>query len=310
MALNSSNSSSNRECRIYSDLRSLLTLRHRARDLKLFSRQPARSLLFGETRSRFRGRGMEFEEVRRYQPGDDIRTIDWRVSARTGKPHTKLFCEERERPVHILVDQRSTMFFGSSVSFKSVVAAELAASLAWAALAGSDRIGGQIVSDTSESDIRARRNKQAVLAFIHDLNDANHSLPGHEQPSMTLAHMIEGCRRVTRPGTAIFIISDFHDIEDYAEAELAKLGRHTDITLMRVQDPLEIQLPNIAELAISDGKRRTSIAISSDVATGYQNKLRERESRLKHATIKSRATFLDISTTDSTMTLLQRRYGK
>ncbi|MBT5031007.1 MAG: DUF58 domain-containing protein, partial [Proteobacteria bacterium] len=127
---------------IYVDLGLLLSSRGWARDLKLFARQAARAMLLGETRSKFRGRGMEFEEVRQYQPGDDIRNIDWRVSARTGGTYTKLFCEERERPVHIVVDQRNSMFFGSAQRFKSVLAAEVASALAWAALAGSDRIGG------------------------------------------------------------------------------------------------------------------------------------------------------------------------
>ena len=296
--------------RIYTDLRALLALRHRARDLKLFSRQPARSMLFGETRSRFRGRGMEFEEVRRYQPGDDIRTIDWRVSARTGKPHTKLFCEERERPVHILLDQRSSMFFGSSNSFKSVIAGELAAALAWAALAGSDRIGGQIIGDRNESDIRARRNKQAVLKFIHDLHDFNCALPGNDQSTKSLAFMLEECRRLTRPGTAIFVISDFHDIDEETERTLVTLGRHTDISMIRVYDPLERQLPSVSELAISDGRNRASINMSKDITHGYLQKLSEKEALLKRATLRSRAMFMEINTSENPMAFLQRRFGK
>jgi len=119
---------------IVTDLARLLGARHWAQGLTLFSRQAARNLLLGNVRSRYRGRGMEFEEVRRYQAGDDIRTIDWKVSARAQGTYTKLFCEERERPCHILVDQRRTLYFGSKIQFKSVLAAELAAGIAWAAL--------------------------------------------------------------------------------------------------------------------------------------------------------------------------------
>lgn len=310
MALGQTQTKTTSNVQIHTNLRSLLALRHRARDLKLFSRQPARSLLFGETRSRFRGRGMEFEEVRRYQPGDDIRTIDWRVSARTGKPHTKLFCEERERPVHILVDQRNSMFFGSSSKFKSVLAAELASALAWAALAGSDRIGGQIIGDERESDIRARRNKQAVLKFIHDLHDLNLALPTAASSSRSLALTIEECRRLTRPGTAIFIISDFQDIDENAERELATLGRSTDITLIRVYDPLELKLPNLSELAISDGVNRATIDMNRDISEGYRRKLLERENLLKRSTLKARAMFMEIGTDESAMGFLQKRYGK
>ena len=114
---------------IVTELSRLLRSRHWAQNLTLFSPQAARNMLLGNVRSRFRGRGMEFEEVRRYQPGDDIRTIDWKVSARTQSTYTKLFCEERERPCHIIVDQRSSLFFGSNRQFKSVLAAELATCL-------------------------------------------------------------------------------------------------------------------------------------------------------------------------------------
>ena len=111
----------------YCQLENLLGSRFIAGDLKLGKLRPARSLLAGSERTRYRGRGMDFEEVRLYQPGDDIRSIDWRVTARTQVPHTKLYREERERPIFVLVDQRSPMFFGSKRCFKSVLAAYLAA---------------------------------------------------------------------------------------------------------------------------------------------------------------------------------------
>ena len=293
---------------IYTDLSSLLHLRHAARDLKLFSRQPTSSMLFGEARSRFRGRGMEFEEVRRYQPGDDIRTIDWRVSARTGKTHTKLFCEERERPVHILVDQRSTMFFGSTIKFKSVVAAELAATIAWAALAGSDRIGGQIIGDQGESDTRARRNKQTVLKFIHDLEHRNRALPTNDQPTKQFTDYLEECRRVTRPGTAVFIISDFSDFDADSERALIALGKHTDVTMLRVYDAIERQLPKRSSLAISNGSRITSVNLDSKMRSAYAQRLSAKDELLKRATRRAKAVMMDIDTLQAPLSFLQQRY--
>jgi len=298
---------------IYTDLSVLLKSRHWARDLKLFSRQAARSMLLGETRSRYRGRGMEFEEVRTYRPGDDIRNIDWRVSARTGGTYTKLFCEERERPVHILLDQRSTMFFGSHGRFKSVLAAEIATALAWAALAGSDRIGGQIISDYSESDIRARRNKQAVLKFIHDIHETNHALPQQIDPDQTLksmAAMIEECRRITRPGTAIFIVSDFHDFDQAAAKSLSTLGRHTDINLFQVIDPVEAQLPIAGNVAISNGVSRTSIDLSGKLQQIYSERIAARDTLLKEAATRARASFKQVTTEAEPRQLLNRIYGK
>jgi len=297
---------------IYTDLATLLGSRHWARNLKLFSRQVARSMLLGETRSRFRGRGMEFEEVRHYQPGDDIRNIDWRVSARTGGTYTKLFCEERERPVHILVDQRSSMFFGSRGRFKSVLAAELATALAWAALAGSDRIGGQIIGDHSESDIRARRNKQAVLKFIHDLNEYNRNLPSvkSSDKEKNFVDMVDECRRITRPGTAVFILSDFHDFSNKAAKSLVALGRHTDINLFQVQDPLETDLPVSGAVSISDGTHRSSVQLSNSLQKAFLKQINARTKLLKEAALRSRSAFVQVSTLDEPRQILNRIYGK
>lgn len=299
---------------IYTELPVLLRSRHWARDLKLFSRQAARSMLLGETRSRFRGRGMEFEEVRTYQPGDDVRNIDWRVSARTGGTYTKLFCEERERPVHILVDQRSSMFFGSSKRFKSVLAAELATALAWAALAGSDRIGGQIIGDYAESDIRARRNKHAVLKFIHDLNEHNLALPEkntrENAAPKTLTEMIDECRRITRPGTAIFLISDFHDFGETTAKSLSTLGRHTDINLFHIVDAIELNLPDAGTVSISDGNHRVSVKLSSGLQKDFLEKSAKREKLLKDAAVRSRALYTQVQTDEEPRHLLNRIYGK
>ncbi len=301
---NSSQLSSMQEHGIVTDLARLLRSRHWARKLKLFSNQAARSMLLGETRSRFRGRGMEFEEVRRYQPGDDIRTIDWRVSARTGKTHTKLFCEERERPVHILADQRASLYFGSQKQFKSVLAAELATGLAWAALAGSDRVGGQIIGQLRESDSRARRNKQAVLKLIHDLNELNHELPNainssQSTPVISIAESLEECRRLTRPGTAIFIISDFNDFDLAAVKQLSNLGKHTDLTLVQVVDTLESELPALGRVPISDGQHKRSVQLGNKLKHAYQQKLDERQKLLENAAARSRARFTKISTEQS-----------
>lgn len=298
---------------IYTDVASLLATRHWAKDLKLFSRSAARSMLLGETRSRFRGRGMEFEEVRPYQAGDDIRSIDWRVSARTGGTYTKLFCEEHERPVHVIVDQRNAMFFGSQNQFKSVLAAEIGCAIAWAALAGSDRIGGQIISDYNERDIRAKRNKQAVLKLIHDLNEINNALPISYQSNKnanTIANAIEECRRITRPGTAIFIISDFHDFDSNAAKALSTLGRHSDITLIQVVDPLEEELPLSGQVAISNGEDRLSVGVNNSVKKAYLDQLVQQRQQLQQGATRARAYFAKLDTTKSSKRYLTRIFAK
>ena len=284
---------------IVTDLARLLGARHWAQGLSLFSRQAARNLLLGNVRSRFRGRGMEFEEVRRYQAGDDIRTIDWKVSARAHGTYTKLFCEERERPCHILVDQRRSLYFGSSIQFKSVLAAELAAGIGWAALQGGDRIGGQVIGEAQTSDSRARRSKQAVLRFIHDIHELNHELANGSEIQAnghSLAMSLEECRRITRPGTAIFIISDFHDFDQAAAKSLSNLGKHADLTLLQVTDKLEQELPNLGRVTISDGKQSSKVNLSNSLTRAYRQNISERQDLLIGAATKARAHYAKVDT--------------
>ena len=299
---------------IVSDLARLLKSRHWAQNLKLFSRQAARSMLLGNVRSRFRGRGMEFEEVRRYQAGDDIRTIDWKVSARVGKTYTKLFCEERERPCHILVDQRSRLFFGSQRQFKSVLAAEIASGLAWAALAGGDRVGGQVISDNNVRDCRGRRSKQSVLHFIHEMHEVNHNLlqtkKNNSPAHISLASSLEECRRITRPGTAIFIISDFHDIDAQATKTLGKLGKHADITLLHVSDTLEENLPFNGNIAISDGLNNRTVSVSKKVKNAYFEQLSEQDIAIKNACAHARAMYKKFDTSQSARDALVGIFSK
>src|SRR4051812_1422822 len=190
----------------YVNLANLLRLRFAAQDLKLFVKRAVKSQLNGAERTRFRGRGMDFEEVRLYQAGDDVRSIDWRVTARTQVPHTKLYREERERPVFVLVDQRAPMFFGSQRCFKSVLAAHIAANLAWAALNNSDRIGGLIFGDKAQRDIRPRRSKHAVLELLHQLREFNQQLQSPISPadSKPLSALLNDARRIAKPGCALF----------------------------------------------------------------------------------------------------------
>jgi uncharacterized protein (DUF58 family) len=303
---------------VYTDMRVLTTRCRTAQDLRLFEHQAARSLLLGNVRSRFRGRGMEFEEARPYQPGDDIRAIDWRVSARTGKTHTKVYAEERERPVHIVLDQRNSMYFGSQARFKSVLAAELAACLAWASLGASDRIGGQIFSDTRETDIRARRNKQAILRFLTSIIEFNHALPdvpedrdrdgGDGIQTRPLDYVFEECRRLIRPGTALFVLSDFSDFNDAAAKLLSGLGRHAEITLFWITDPLEFDLDLSGRLGVSDGRSTRAIDFSRDLRDRYRSERMDQRDRLERAARRSRSRLVRVDTAQEPVAFLRKLY--
>ncbi|SDK23709.1 DUF58 domain-containing protein [Microbulbifer yueqingensis] len=242
----------------YPEVTSLVQLRYIARQLHMFRPRLARSDQAGGLLTRYRGRGMNFEEVRHYHPGDDVRSIDWRVTARTGETHTKLYQEERERPVVILVDLRSPMFFGSRRAFKSVVASGIAAALGWAGLHHSDRIGAMIFTDDAIDTVRPRRSHHAVLAMIHAMvelaGELDSPVPANGSQPMKL--LLEEARRISRPGTALFLVSDCHDLDESCAQPLYLLTRHADLQVLRIADPLELSLP-AQSLTISDGRQRT-----------------------------------------------------
>ena len=248
---------------IYAELAELVQLRLKARSLKLFRNTAARSQLVGGILSPFKGRGMNFEEVRAYQSGDDIRTIDWRVTARRSKPHTKIFREERERPVMVVLDQSHSLFFGSQLNFKSVTACETATLLAWATLFHGDRIGGIIFNETELCNIRPKSSKASLIHFLKQaekLNKQLHmkSMPA-QQPQGYLTNSLRHARRVAHPGTQLFIISDFRDMDSEALRQLAKLRRHCEVMAFRISDPLEQELPDPSCYIVTNGIHRYTL---------------------------------------------------
>ena len=179
-------------------VKDMVRLRYAARELTNFPNLMARPATAGGHRSRFRGRGMDFDQVRIYQPGDDIRSIDWRVTARTQTAHTKIFSEERERPILVICDMRGAMFFGSQ-RLKSVVACEISAALAWAGIAANDRVGGVVFGQQKQVDIKSRRSHHAVLQYIHALQDFSSELLESRPERYCLADILEESRRFVLP---------------------------------------------------------------------------------------------------------------
>lgn len=252
---------------IYTELSTLIQARVLAQPRKRGATKARATAMDGAHTSHKRGRGMTFSEVRPYQAGDDIRSIDWRVTARTQETYTKLFEEEKERPVYLLVDQRSPMFFGSQTQFKSCLAAEIAATLAWATLYDHDSLAALIFGDIDQNDFRPSKGKRAILRFLNTLTDFNHRLgiakPAQRYPEVnegvsspqTLSGMLRELRRVARPGAQIYIISDFHDFDSDCERSLSLIARHCDIEVVHISDSLERELPEKARLNITDGHR-------------------------------------------------------
>lgn len=293
------------------ELARLLALRFPARQLDIRRRRRALAQLSGGQRSNFRGRGIEFEEVRGYQPGDDIRAIDWRVTARTGSAHTKLFHEERERPVLLIVDQRASMRFGSQHCFKSVLAAELAALLAWSALGNNERVGALLVRDTAHWEMRPRNSRRTVLAILSALAEDPAMVSTNNSEPASFADMLRSARRVARPGTSIFLISDFEGADaDDAREELFQLARHSEITGIHCSDPLESSLPPPGVYAVTDGKTRTELntqlsALGKSFAEQHEKRLEQLQQQLQRLGIP----LLPASTAIAPLSLLRGLYG-
>lgn len=223
------------------DLAELVALRGAAHGLSLHSRRPALARLQGSYRSGQRGRGLEFEEVRQYAAGDDVRNIDWRVTARRGKPHTKLFREERERPVWLLADLHPGLYFGSRRQFKSALLLRTAALLGWAAALGGDRLGAVISEASSQPRILPPRAREAgVLPVLEALIASQPTAPA-EPAAQGLLAALSSLRAVIQPGSLVLILSDFSRLTDEAELALSALVPHNDCRLLWMTDPLESQ---------------------------------------------------------------------
>ncbi|ERP93473.1 hypothetical protein Q666_09225 [Marinobacter sp. ES-1] len=232
----------------------LVRLQADARALKLPSARPVRSRQAGLRQSRQRGRGMTFAEVRQYQPGDDIRSIDWRVTARRQSPHTKLYEEERERPVLLIADLGPTLFFASTGAYKQVRCAQVTTLLAWLALWAGDQVGGLVFNDQELEVLRPARRKKSVLRLLDALASQQHKPdvpPRPSAPDHGLDTALAEARRVAHTGSRIFIISDFMNISDNTTSLLGALGRHNTVSALRIMDPLEKQLPDSGQFAVA-----------------------------------------------------------
>jgi len=258
----------------YVGLEQLLALRH-----KPISRQPSTTSKVVGNRaglklSKIKGRGVDFSEVRAYQPGDDIRSIDWRVTARKNKPHTKIFREERERPTLIVVDQTQNMFFGSRLRLKSVAAAEVAARIAWQNLAAGDRVGGIVIGNEQQTVHRPYRTTKSVARFLNDVANFNQRLNrSHRDPWTSINEGMLRVRRLTHTNYRIFVLSDFSGDLDTWREHLHQLARHNQVVVVHVHDPLEEHLPPADHYMVTDGTERLQLYTGD---TGLRTRYAER----------------------------------
>ncbi|QID16925.1 DUF58 domain-containing protein [Nitrogeniibacter mangrovi] len=223
---------------ILAELDDLVALRGAAHGLDLHARRPALAQLAGSHHSAHRGLGLEFEEVRPYAPGDDVRSIDWRVTARRGRAHTKLFREERERPVWLVADLHPGLFFGSRRQLKSTLLLRAAALCGWVAVGGGDRLGAAI-GGAAPRLLRPRAREAGVLPVFDALVAAQPRAPGPPDPG-GLNRLLGSLPGVVPPGSLILVLSDFAGLDADSEPLFAALAARHECWLLQVADPLEI----------------------------------------------------------------------
>ena len=250
---------------VYANLDDLVRVRFKARDFSFMPRQPVTSILSGRYASRLRGRGLNFEELRRYLPGDDIRTMDWRVTARTRQPHVRVYTEEKDRSVLLLVDQRSNMFFGSRDRMKSVTAAELAALGAWRALDVGDRVGAVVFNDTEVTDIQPQRSQQAVMSILATVVQMNQCLRVTTDIEPNPGMLNEALRKAVRLAphdVLVVIVSDFFGVDAETKRLSANLAAHNDVLGLLVHDPLRLN-PQGHSISVSDGNLQMQMDLAN-----------------------------------------------
>lgn len=268
---------------VYTNLSSLIALEGRARRVSFLPRQPAHSLLSGRYASKLRGRGLNFEEIRGYLPGDDVRSIDWKVTARLQHPHVRIFNEERDRQALVLVDQRLSMFFGSRRSMKSVTAAEVAAVAAWRILAVGDRLGGIVFSDTTCTEIKPQRSRRNALRLLEAIVRENNNLAvdhGIQTSAEMLNRTIDRAHRLASHDATVVIISDFHGADETTRRLVGAMASHVDVIGILIHDPLQSQLPPSGKMVVTDGELQVVLDTAhsgtrSSILQMSENRLRD-----------------------------------
>ncbi len=252
--------------RIHVSLAHVAGLAARASGFDFLPRQPVGSALSGRRASRLRGRGLEFEELRAYLPGDDVRAIDWKVTARTGSPHVRVTREERDRPALILVDQRQSMFFGTVLNMKSVTAAEIAALAAWRILGAGDRVGGLVLTDQRTTAIPVRRGRNVVLRMLDQISDANLALSAETPPvagaSARLDAALIRAARIVTHDWLVLVVSDFDGASDETLRILTGIARGNDLILALVHDPSAHETPESGRITVGDGKLQVELDLA------------------------------------------------
>lgn len=291
----------------------LIRLEGEAKGFSFLSNQPVKGVLAGKRASRIRGRGLSFEELRAYQPGDDVRMMDWRATARTGKPQVRVYTEERERPVLLVVDLTSSMFFGTQRSFKATTAAEVCALVAWRSLAAGDRVGAILFDGSGTEVFRPAHSRSAVARLLGAVARRVGALPDEPMlpagPDPFNAALLRA-ETLANHGALVILIYDVFAANAAAAATATRIGRHNDIVAIPISDPLERNLPPPPWRGVAtDGPRTSTLDGSRDgawAADGFSRRLAAmRQAGRRHGT-----PVLPIGAEDAASVQLRRLLGQ
>lgn len=290
-------------------LTELLRYQRYTKVLDLTPGMAIQSKLAGTYLARTKGRGMEFDEVRHYQNGDDVRTIDWRVTARTGKVHTKLFREEKERPVFILTDLGDSMRFGSTLLFKSVQASHLAALIAWHVKQRGDKLGGLVFSQQQHIELKPQSRSHGVLRYFNALMHIHRQQQGQRGLDINVA--LSQIRRLVRPGSLLYVLSDFTDFNEDGLRHIRAIRQHNEVTCCAISDPLECKLPDTGHgrAAVSDGAQTGYIELGSkSLQKRYAQQQLTTASQLQHQLNQLGCKWLAVSAAEPVLSQLERKW--
>lgn len=299
--------------RVFTNLQALNRLQHKARGFSFLPRQPMQSLLAGKHASKLRGRGLNFEELRGYLPGDDIRTMDWKATLRTRKPIVRAYSEERDRPAYIVVDQRRSMFFGSEFKMKSVIAAELAAVAAWRCLDQGDRVGAIVFNDDELTEIRPQRSRKTVQQILGEIVRQNQQLDSKTSSppnAAMLNRVLDHVSRIARHDCLVTVITDMLGADPESRRHMTKLAHHNDVIVSFVYDPMEKQLPRRGSMVFSKGDSQLEIDTSDQkLREGYEALFVDRLGGARKVLLQRAVPLVPISTAEDPIKQIQSQLG-
>lgn len=298
--------------RVTITLEELVLLKADARGFSFLPRQPVSSLLAGSHASRLRGRGLAFEELRHYHQGDDVRTIDWKATARLRSTYIRVYSEERERPVLLVVDQRRPMFFGSRRAMKSVAAAEVAALAAWRVLRTRDRVGGIVFNEAEIVEISPHRSQTQVLRMLHEVVRLNHDLAERTMPAgpFTLNQALEAALRRANHDHLVVLISDFDGADDETQRLATRIAAHNDMLAVAIYDPLGASLQPQPGMFVEAGGERVPLPLDPGFPAAFQRAFAQRLDEWTDIFRALRAPVIPITTAEPPARQLRALFGQ